>query len=87
MMVEAVVRDGHGGPEAIRDVPDGVVALRQRLQALTVAGIPYSTAKRLTTMECQQKNFVRDRKGAYIRPSRAQETIRVASLLKCTAVT
>ena len=26
-------------------------------------------------------------KGAYIRPSRAQETIREASLLKCTAVT
>ena len=65
------------------NVPDRVLAFRQGFKALTCCRIPDAAVECTLAWIIEQKgNFC-----AYINPSQAHETIRLASRLKCTAVT
>jgi len=66
------------------NVPNRVMTLRQGFEALPCCGVPDTAVKCTLVMRNVREKAV---SVTYISPSQAHETIRLASRLKCTAVT
>ena len=67
----------------MEDVPNCALTFCQGLEALPCCRVPDAAVECALTARLQGKGI----SAAYISPSQAHETIRLASRLKCTAVT